>query len=398
MDLLGQEPPKKQKTNGQKIVLMLLITSIVLSIFIIIMIFALQGNKTKTLGLNIDGKDVQITQNMLISDDSGVNYISLQQLSTSIGYNYLRGGYGEYAEDETKCYLESKNQVIGFEANSNRIYKTTQNSKTDYEYYNLNNKIIQSNGILYIALEDLALGCNVVYTFSNEQYKILINTPENLSKSYTKTFAEKGLTIDSNIQNQKSIVYNMVVVSNASGKLGVVDTKANTIIGQKYTTINFDEFSQRFIVSNNNRYGIISREGSIVAELKYENISIINYSPLLYEVKQNNKVGVLDEKGNLIIDTVFDKLGFYENSNLVESTLIIDNFSNNQDAMVVCNGGKYGLVNLTTGQMILNCELEKIYSRTNDSGIKQHYVQLQNTEIELARYIQDINTTTVVTN
>lgn len=398
MDLLGQEPPKKQKTNGQKIVLMLLITSIVLSIFIIIMIFALQGNKTKTLGLNIDGKDVQITQNMLISDDSGVNYISLQQLSTSIGYNYLRGGYGEYAEDETKCYLESKNQVIGFEANSNRIYKTTQNSKTDYEYYNLNNKIIQSNGILYIALEDLALGCNVVYTFSNEQYKILINTPENLSKSYTKTFAEKGLTIDSNIQNQKSIVYNMVVVSNASGKLGVVDTKANTIIGQKYTTINFDEFSQRFIVSNNNRYGIVSKEGSVIAELKYENVRIINYSPLLYEVKQNNKVGVLDEKGNLIIDTVFDKLGFYENSNLVESTLIIDNFSNNQDAMVVCNGGKYGLVNLTTGQMILNCELEKIYSRTNDSGIKQHYVQLQNTEIELARYIQDINTTTVVTN
>ncbi len=398
MDLLGQEPPKKQKTNGQKVVLMLLITSIVLSIFIIIMIFALQGNKTKTLGLNIDGKDVQITQNMLISDESGVNYISLQQLSTSIGYNYLRGGYGEYAEDETKCYLESKNQVIGFEANSNRIYKTTQNSKTDYEYYNLNNKIIQSNGILYIALEDLALGCNVVYTFSNEQYKILINTPENLSKSYVKTFAEKGLTIDSNIQNQKSIVYNMVVVSNASGKLGVVDTKANTIIGQKYTTISFDEFSQRFIVSNNNRYGIISREGSIVAELKYENISIINYSPLLYEVKQNNKVGVLDEKGNLIIDTAFDKLGFYENSNLVESTLIIDNFSNNQDAMVVCNGGKYGLVNLTTGQMILNCELEKIYSRTNDSGIRQYYVQLQNTEIELARYIQDINTTTVVTN
>ena len=398
MDLLGQEPQKKQKTNGQKVVLMLLITSIVLSIFIIIMIFALQGNKTKTLGLNIDGKDVQITQNMLISDESGVNYISLQQLSTSIGYNYLRGGYGEYAEDETKCYLESQSQVIGFEADSNKIYKTTQNSETDYEYYTLNNKIIQSNGILYIALDDLTVGCNLVCTFSNEQYKILINTPEHLSKGYVTTFTEKGLTIDTDIQNKKAIVYNMVVVSNENGKLGVVDTKANTVIGQKYTTMKFDEFSQRFIVSNNNRYGIVSKEGSIIAELKYENVRIINYSPLLYEVKLNNKVGVLDEKGNLIVNIAFDKLGFSENSNLTEPTLIINNLTNNQDAMVVYTEGKYGLVSLTTGQMIVNCELEKIYSRTDNSGLKKYYVQLQNTEIELARYIQDINTTTVVTN
>lgn len=398
MDLLGQEPQKKQKTNGQKVVLMLLITSIVLSIFIIIMIFALQGNKTKTLGLNIDGKDVQITQNMLISDESGVNYISLQQLSTSIGYNYLRGGYGEYAEDETKCYLESQSQVIGFEADSNKIYKTAQNSETDYEYYTLNNKIIQSNGILYIALDDLTVGCNLVCTFSNEQYKILINTPEHLSKGYVTTFTEKGLTIDTDIQNKKAIVYNMVVVSNENGKLGVVDTKANTVIGQKYTTMKFDEFSQRFIVSNNNRYGIVSKEGSVIAELKYENVRIINYSPLLYEVKLNNKVGVLDEKGNLIVNIAFDKLGFSENSNLTEPTLIINNLTNNQDAMVVYTEGKYGLVSLTTGQMIVNCELEKIYSRTDNSGLKKYYVQLQNTEIELARYIQDINTTTVVTN
>ena len=304
----------------------------------------------------------------------------------------------EYAEDETKCYLESQSQVIGFEADSNKIYKTTQNSETDYEYYTLNNKIIQSNGILYIALDDLTVGCNLVCTFSNEQYKILINTPEHLSKGYVTTFTEKGLTIDTDIQNKKAIVYNMVVVSNENGKLGVVDTKANTVIGQKYTTMKFDEFSQRFIVSNNNRYGIVSKEGSIIAELKYENVRIINYSPLLYEVKLNNKVGVLDEKGNLIVNIAFDKLGFSENSNLTEPTLIINNLTNNQDAMVVYTEGKYGLVSLTTGQMIVNCELEKIYSRTDNSGLKKYYVQLQNTEIELARYIQDINTTTVVTN
>ncbi|MBQ2916784.1 MAG: WG repeat-containing protein [Clostridia bacterium] len=398
MDLLGQEPQKRQKTNGQKIVLMLLITSIILSIFVLVMIFALQGNKTNALGLLIDEKPIQITENMLISDENGVNYISLKQLSTLIGYNYLRGGYEEYAEDNTKCYLESQNQIIGFEENSNEIYKTTQNSETDYEYYNLNNKIIQSNGVLYIALEDLAVGCNVVYTFSAENNKILIYTTGHLSQNYIKTFAENGLTVNNDAKNDKAIIYNMVVAANTSGKLGVLDTTLNTIIGHKYTTMQFDEFSQNFIVSNENKYGIISKDGNIIAELKYENIHIINYSPLLYEVKLNNKVGLLDKNGKLIVNIAYDKIGFSESTNLTEPTLIIENLSNNQDAIVVCNAGKYGLVNLTTSKTILNCDLEKIYSRTDDLGKKQYYVQLQNTEVSLARYIEYINTTTVVTN
>lgn len=398
MDLLGQETQKKQKSKGQKIVLVLLITSIVLSIFILIMIFALQSNKTKTLGLVIDNKEVQIGQNMLISDENGINYISLQQLSTSIGYNYLRGGYGEYAEDDTKCYLESQNQVIGFEANSTQIYKTTQNSETDYEYYSLKNKIIQSNGILYIALDDLSVGCNVAYGFSNEKYKIIINTSDYLAKSYESSFKEKGLTINNEIQNKKAIIYNLVVAANETGKLGVLDTNLNTIIGHKYTTMQFDEFSQNFIVSNENKYGIISNNGNIITELKYEKIRILNYSPLLYEVKLNNKLGVLDETGKIVVNIEYDKLGFSESSTVTEPTLIIKKLTNNQDAMVVCSGGKYGLVNLATGKMIVNCELQKIYSRTNDSGEKQYYIQLQNTEITLARYIEYINTTTVVTN
>ena len=375
MDLLGQDTQKKQKTNGQKIVLMLLITSIVLAFFIVVMIIALQGNKTKTLKLLINGQDTKINQNMLIADENGVNYISLEQLSKLIGYNYLRGGYGEYVEDNTKCYLESANRIIGFEVNSNKIYKTTQTSQTDYEYYNLNNKIMQLNDTLYIALDDLNVGCNVQYKFSNEQYVITIDTVENLAKEYVASFEPKGLIINEDIQNKEAIIYNMVVVANESGKLGVVDSNTNIIIGHKYATMEFDEFSQNFIVSNDNKFGVISKKGNIIVELKYESINIINYSPLLYEVKLENKVGVLDETGKLIVNIAYDGLGFSEKTTLTEPILIIKKLTKNQDAMVVFNLGKYGLVNLSTGENILNCELEKIYARTNDSGEKQYYVQ-----------------------
>lgn len=398
MDLLGQET-QKQQPKGKKIVLILLITSIILLMLVLVMIFALQGNKAKTLGLSIDGKDVQITEGMLISDENGVNYISLQQISTLIGYDeYLRGGYLEYIEDNTKCYLESENQIVGFEANSNKIYKTVQNSETDYEYYKLKNNIIQSNGILYIALEDLNVACNAIYTFSNDDYKIVINTSDDLLKKYNGTFTDKGLKISDEFNNKRAIAYNMFVVSNESGKLGVVNSNLDSIIGHKYTTMTFDEFSKNFIVSNEDKYGVISEKGEIIADLKYENIRIINYSPLLYEAKLNDKYGVLDETGKLIVNIEYDKLGFNEDSNLTEPTLIIQNLDNDQDGIIVCKDGKYGIVNLKTGQTIINCDLEKIYSRTNSSGEKKYYVQLQNTEVDLDRYIEYINTTTVVTN
>lgn len=398
MDLLGQEIEKKQQPKGKKIVLMLLIISIILLMLVLVMIFALQGNKTKTLGLSINGKDIQITEGMLTSDESGVNYISLRQLSSLIGYEYLRGGYLEYIEDNTKCYLQGESQIIGFEANSNQIYKTIQNSETDYEYYKLNNNILQLNDVLYIALDDLNVACNAIYAFSNENYKIVINTSEYLLQEYAKTFTEKGLKINDDFNNKKAVAYNMIIVANESGRMGVVNSNLESIIGHKYTTMEFDEFSNNFIVSDENKYGIISKQGNIIADLKYESIRIINYSPLLYEVKLNNKYGVLNETGKLIVNIEYDKLGFTENSNLTEPTLIVENLNNDQDGIIVCKEGKYGIVSLKTGQTIINCEVDKIYSKTSSNGEKQYFIQLQNTEIELSRYIEYINTTTVVTN
>lgn len=398
MDLLGQEIEKKQQPKGKKIVLMLLIISIILLMLVLVMIFALQGNKTKTLGLSINGKDIQITEGMLTSDESGVNYISLRQLSSLIGYEYLRGGYLQYIEDNTKCYLQDESQIIGFEANSNQIYKTIRNSETDYEYYKLNNNILQLNDVLYIALDDLNVACNAIYAFSNENYKIVINTSEYLLQEYAKTFTEKGLKINDDFNNKKAVAYNMIIVANESGRMGVVNSNLESIIGHKYTTMEFDEFSNNFIVSDENKYGIISKQGNIIADLKYESIRIINYSPLLYEVKLNNKYGVLNETGKLIVNIEYDKLGFTENSNLNEPTLIVENLNNDQDGIIVCKEGKYGIVSLKTGQTIINCEVDKIYSKTSSNGKKQYYIQLQNTEIDLDRYIEYINTTTVVTN
>lgn len=396
MDLLGREP--KQEVKGKKTVLTLLIISIILLILILVMIYALKGQTQKTLGLNINGQDVQIAENMLISNDQGT-YISLEKLSSYLGYDYLRGGYLEYVEDANKCYLENNNQIIGFEANSNEIYKTIPNSTTDYEYYKLGSNIIQQNGILYIALKDLNIGCNVIYAFNEAAYKIVLSTPEHLATSYAEQFSKSDFIIDNNSNNKKAMAYNMVVVSNESKKMGVADWNANSIISNKYTTIEFNEVAQNFIVSDNNKYGVISKEGKIIEglELKYDDVKIINYSPLLYGVKLNNKFGVINQNGQMIVDIEYDRIGFASNSNAIQSALIIKDLDG-QDGIVVCKSGKYGIVNLITGKMITECNVDKIYSKINTSGKQTYYIELQNTEIELERYIEYINTTTVVTN
>ncbi|MBQ3145187.1 MAG: WG repeat-containing protein [Clostridia bacterium] len=400
MDLLSQQNQQKQKSKGQKIVLLLLIVSIILLIISMVAIFLLQSNKTKTLGLNVNGNDYLIQENMLISGKNAKTYISIESVATLSGYDYIEGGYLENKEDAKKCYIENINQVIEYEANNKRIRKIIQGSKIEDEYYDLKNEILFSNNIFYIALEDLNIGCNVVYEFSEEEYKIKINTTENLIEKYNedKNFTEKGLNVDKNFKNQRALTYNMIVVSNSAGKMGVVDTKTNSIIGYKYTTMEFNECSQKFIVSSDNKYGVISKEGRLIIELKYQEVEIINYYPLLYKVRLNNKYGILNEEGKIIVNLEYDKIGFDESSSLTEAVYIIKDINNKQNGIVVCKNNKYGIAELETGKIILNCEVDKIYSKNTDSEDNKYYIELKGTEIELDRYIEYVNTTTVVTN
>lgn len=394
MDLLGQDlNNKKQMPNSKKIVLISLILCIVLLILVLVALVLMQGNQTKPLSLIIDNNNVQINDNTIITNENGISYISLQQISESIGYEYVRGEYLQYGENDNKCYLENQNQIIGFETNSNEIYKTSSTSNTDYQYYELKNNIIKNNEILYIALEDLNVACNVLYSFSEQDNAITIKTIDNLSEYYKTQLTDNSMkyAIDENFNNQKVLSYGMIIVSNNVGKVGVVDVSYKTIISNRYTTMEFDEFSQNFIVSDENKYGIVSKDGSVLVDLRYEDIEIINYSPLLYKVKQNNKYGMLDEEGRVIINSEYDGLGL-ANYTSTTDLLIKGIDGNEQNGIIVYKDGKYGIIDIETGEIILDCTVDRIYyNEENDA----YYVQAQNSEVSLEEYIRYANTTVV---
>ncbi len=366
---------------------------------------ALSGKQqTKALTLSVNGSNITIEEGLLITDENGVSYISIQKISKAIGYNYLTGEYKQYNEDitNTKGYLENTNQIIQFEADTDKIYKTNPNSNLDYEEYKLNNKILKSNNLLYISLDDVNIGLNITYTYSQKDNKILLNTVENLAQSYTADFAQQTngqlVSVSDKFNNMKAISYDMLVISNENNKWGVININDySTIIGNKYSSLEFVESAGVFIASDNNKYGVISKESNKapIIGLNYEEVSVISNSPLCYKVKLAGRYGIINAEGKPIINNDYESIGCISQSTIEESVLTIEDFGKNKDnLLVVCKQGKYGLRDLDDGSAIGDCILDKIYSKT-ENGDKIYYIQLQGQEFLLNDYVEKINTTTV---
>ena len=193
--LLDQEVKKQEQPKGKKIVLFLLILSIILLIIIMAIMATLPKNQTKALTLSVNGSNVNITDDLLVTDDNGNYYISIQRIAKSIGYDYLTGEYKEYSEDSTnsKAYLQNEKQIIQFEVDTNKIYKTEPNSDLDYEEYELTNNIIKIDNLLYISLDDINIGLGVIYSYSQNNNQILLSTIDKTTQDYKTSLATSTL-------------------------------------------------------------------------------------------------------------------------------------------------------------------------------------------------------------
>ena len=399
MTLLDQEV-KKQEPKGKKIVLILLILSIFTLIMLVVMMMALEGKQTKDLVVALNGNNLAMDSGLITTDENGTNYISIQKIAKAAGYDYLTGEYKQYNEDSTntKCYLENANEVIQFEANNNIIYKINHESILDKAEYKLNNKILKVNNLLYIALEDINIGLNVIYKYSQEENKIILNTVDNLSQTYNTSLPQETnneyITISDSFNNKKTIAYNMLVVANQNQKWGVINaTDFSTVIGNKYTSLEFIESAGVFIASDDNKYGVISKatNQAPIISLRYEEVSVVSNKPLCYQVKLAGKYGIINEKGTPIINNDYESTGYKAQTAMEESVLTIPELGKDkQTALVVNKEGLYGLVSLDNGSIIVDCVLEKVYIK-NEQNKKVYYVQIQGQEIELNKYLEYIN-------
>jgi len=395
MDILKEQKNNDNKTK--KVVLNLLITSIVCFIVILLILMILPEQKSSVeYSILINGEKISTKDLDVRQLEDGKIYVSLKLLCNKVGYQYFRGEYEKAGEDNDKGYIDNGMCVVQLFADSKKIYKTEENSNTDYQQYKLENNILNINNSLYICLDDLNIGLNLVNNYYTENNQTIIQTVQYIIEQNKKEFEEAGLTISNNSENNRAMSYGYIVVGK-NNKYGVINLVGEELIGIKYNSITFCENIDSFIVSNSdNKYGIITPESKEQVPLQYDGIEVINYEPLLYKVEKLDKYGVMTKKGNIINKIQYDSIGYPEDKNRgIKQTLFIPQLNENiPESIVVCADDKYGLIELETGEEIIECKLKGIYS-ANDDMDTYYIVETETEQAFLQNYIESLNRITV---
>lgn len=363
MEILGTNQ-RQEDLKTKKIMKIIIIAIVLLLITSMALLGVIYYLKSQQFRFEIDQNAVsQYSEDLFIFENDKV-YVSLKDISNLIGYKYYNGGYKQYSEELTSCYLESSNEVCTFENDSNIIYKTPSDID-DYSVFTIKEPIKTINNKLYISSEGLSIACNVqiIYTKNN----ITIYTLPFLTKYYTES--SKYTAIDNNFNNQKAILYNLLVVQNIENstsennnieelRYGVYTLDGKEIIGMKYTNVEFIESTKEFIVTTEeNKVGIISSTGETKIRPQYDALKQIDKDLNLYLATSNNKKGIIEKNGKILIYLEYDEIGVdtkeFTNNNIKNPYILFNN------AIPVKQNGKWGLFDIK-GKLIVPIQYEGI--------------------------------------
>lgn len=307
---------KKEKNNNSK-TLKIILLLIAFTTLIVIGIVALMASmKDEKLSVMVDGKKVSITDDIFVfADGTGEIYVSIKDIASIVGYEAHNGEYKVNAEDTNKMYVEAKDatETTSFYLNSNVISKVVPDSIEDYENIEISAPVTMINDKWYINSEGFSKAFNCAFVYNNASKTITIQTLPYLINYYTQNIKNYGYDVLSEeFYNQKALVYGMIVASKSSTKkYGVINIKTgNEIISPRYNDIKFVESSSEFIVTNaSGKVGIVYSNGDTKINVYYDEIKVLDSSLGYYLVKSNSKYGVVNSNEELVIHIEYDSIG-----------------------------------------------------------------------------------------
>lgn len=367
MELIGTNTQEKnKKTKKIMIAITIIIVLLLLTSFALLgVIYYLREGQFK---FSVDGKSVNASEDLFIFEDNTI-YVSIRDIAPIVGYKYYNGGYKQYTEDDTKCYLESENEISTLEADSTTIYKTPV-EKLDYEYYNIENPVKRINEKLYVTIDGISLACNLKIYYNENKNQVTIYTLPYYTNYYTKNY--KAAAIAQNFNNQKALLYDLLIVqdldsSSRNAHYGIYKIEQNgltEIVGTKYTNIEFIESTQEFIVkTTENKVGIITATGTTKVQPQYDSLKQIDKDLNLYLATSNGKKGVIEKNGKILIYLEYDEIGIdaskFQDNDIKNPYLLYNN------AIPVKQNGKWGMYDVK-GNLILPIEYDGFGCITND--------------------------------
>lgn len=436
MNLIDESVDYKKKDNSKKTARIILIFIALIIIAIISVLGVLMYIKNKELKLYIDGNVNDKVKNMMEVDNDGTVYFPVKDIASYLGYQSYNGEYMDKSEDANKCYVQNDNEIANFVLNSNKIYKLVlENSDGNYNYYYASKPVKAINGKLYISSDALANAFNLSFTYDTDSNRVYIYTMPYLIESYSAKVLDYGYdSISDNFINQKAVLNSMLVVTKNQGKsYAVIDLKGNAIIEAKYDNIEYLENTGDFLVTSNNKVGIISSKRETKVQLLYDSLELVDSDSGLFIAKKDDKYGIIDSKGNIKVYIEYDEIGIdntkFEKNNIKNKYLLdngmipakkdkywgafdkngktvlnfeYDSFgytaTSNREAinlliipdynlMVVCQNKKYALVS-STGDMVIRPVLDDAYM-TISSGKKYYYMNVGDRKIDIIEFLDE---------
>ena len=303
--------PNQDQVNAKKwmkIIGIILGVLLVLVVGLIVLMYYIQSVELK---ISIDNKATSKLKDVLIIDQGKV-YIPIRAFAGFVGYESNNAEYeNKYTEDKTKCYVECANEVASFSLGSNKIYKTSPNSQSDYEYFEISEPVKIINNQLCTTIDGAQIAFNISMSYDQEANRITIFTLPYLVTYYTKEFQNSGIADSSaSFNNQKALLYNVMIVKNANNNYGAQTLKKQEILGTKYAGIEFIESTKEFIVTTTEgKMGIISYDANTKISPEYDQIKQIDKDTGLYLVTNNKKQGVVNSNGSIVIYLEYDQVG-----------------------------------------------------------------------------------------
>lgn len=425
-----QTKEEKKKKITTKIILGAII---IVALIIVGIVSYLLYVQSTTLRLTLDGQANEKLKQLLIFEEDGTIYVPIKEVASYLGYESYNGEYTDKSETQSKCYVQSENEVVNFTLGSDTIYKLdlTQNN-ADYEYVHLKNPIKAINGVLYTTTEGVQEAFNVSFTYDQDANRITIYTLPYLVEFYTPYALDYGYAEISNVfSNQKAILDNMLIVTNDRG-MGVIDTDGKILLEAKYDNITYLPNVGDFLVETDRQIGVLSKNGQTKVDIIYDSITLMDSDAGLYVASRDGRYGVIDTNGVIKIYIENDEIGIdtsrFSQNNIKSKYLLVDNLipvkkgdfwglfdkngnqvvdfeydsfgyiaSSSKDAynllvipdynvLIACRDNKYTLLN-SSGEMLFALVADDIYM-TISAGERHYYISVNDNLIDAEEYLE----------
>lgn len=345
-----QNKEEKKKKNSMTIILVAIVLVFCMIIGIISYLVYIKNSELKVF-LN-DEANTKV-KDLLVIEDNGTVYVPIKEIASYLGYESYNGEYGNKSEELSKCYVESESEIANFSLGSNKIYKLDLTDDSgNYEYTYSKEPVKAINGVLYATSEAAEKAFDISFDYDKDKNRICIYTIPYLVELYSSKVLDFGYKeISDKYINQTAIVKNnFLVVKSEKEKYGVVTTEGDAVLEVKYDDIEYLPTTGDFLVKSNEKYGIVSKNKETKVQLIYDSIELMDSDSQLYVVSKENKYGVIDFSGKTKIYIENDEIGIdgskFSQNKIRNSYILADNL------IPVRKGNVWGLYNKNGNQVV----------------------------------------------